>query len=87
MPISTSSSFTGYTEGGFTLENQKELKNYCDKLTEKGVRFLLSNSDSEFIHDLYSDYNIKTVKAKRFINSKAKNRGEINEVLVSNYEI
>ncbi|TES09427.1 DNA adenine methylase, partial [Staphylococcus epidermidis] len=49
--------------------------------------FLLSNSDSEFIHDLYSDYNIKTVKAKRFINSKAKNRGEINEVLVSNYEI
>ncbi|MBE7318586.1 modification methylase [Staphylococcus sp. HMSC063F03] len=87
VPISTSSSFTGYTEGGFTLENQKELKNYCDKLTEKGVRFLLSNSDSEFIHDLYSDYNIKTVKAKRFINSKAKNRGEINEVLVSNYEI
>ena len=74
MPISTSSSFTGYTEGGFTLENQK-IKNYCDKLTEKGVRFLLSNSDSEFIHDLYSDYNIKTVKAKRFINSKAKNRG------------
>lgn len=87
VPISTSSSFTGYTDGGFTLENQKELKNYCDKLTEKGVRFLLSNSDSEFIHDLYSDYNIKTVKAKRFINSKAKNRGEINEVLISNYEI
>ncbi|GGA96437.1 DNA adenine methylase [Macrococcus hajekii] len=87
VPISTSSSFTGYTEGGFNLEHQKELKEVCDNLNAKGVKFLLSNSDSDFIHDLYSGYNIKIIKAKRAINSKADLRGDVNEVLVYNYDI
>ncbi len=86
LPISTSSSFTGYTEGGFTLEQQKELKAECDKLNKRGIKFLLSNSDHTIIKDLYKDYNIKIVQAKRAINSKGNKRGEINEVLVFNYE-
>lgn len=84
MPISSSSSFTGYTEGGFGYNGQVELKKECDKLTEQGIRFLQSNSDCEEIRELYKDYKIKTVKAKRNINSVAKKRGEINEVLISN---
>lgn len=86
MPISSSSSFTGYTENGFDEEKQRELKSQCDKLNEKGIKFLQSNSDCEFIRELYKDYNIKTIKAKRTINSKADSRGEINEVLIYNYE-
>lgn len=86
MPISSSSSFTGYTENGFDANKQVELKEVCDKLNEKGVKFLQSNSDCEFIRDLYKDYNIKTIKAKRAINSKGNSRGEINEVLIFNYE-
>lgn len=86
-PISLTSSFTGYTELGFGLEQQEELKKECDKLTQKGIKFLLSNSDCEFIRDLYKDYNIKTIPAKRFINSNVNKRGEINEVLIYNYEI
>lgn len=86
VPVSTSSSFTGYTEGGFTLENQIELKKECDKLNKKRVKFLLSNSDTPFIRELYKDYEIKTVTAKRAVNSNAKKRGDINEVLVYNYE-
>ncbi len=84
MPISSSSSFTGYTEGGFGYNGQVELKKECDKLTEQGIRFLQSNSDCEEIRELYKGYKIKTVKAKRNINSVAKKRGEINEVLISN---
>lgn len=84
MPISSSSSFTGYTEGGFDYSKQMELKSECDKLTEQGIRFVQSNSDCEEIRDLYKDYKIKTVKAKRSINSVAKKRGEINEVLIYN---
>ena len=86
MPISSSSSFTGYTENGFNENKQRELKKLCDKLDEKGIKFLQSNSDCEFIRDLYSGYKIKTIKAKRAINSKGNSRGEINEVLIYNYE-
>ncbi len=84
MPISSSSSFTGYTEGRFGYASQVELKEECDKLTRQGIRFLQSNSDCEVIRELYKDYKMKTVKAKRSINSVAKKRGEINEVLIYN---
>ena len=84
MPISSSSSFTGYTEGGFGYSSQVQLKEECDKLTQQGIRFVQSNSDCKEIRELYKDYKIKTVKAKRSINSVSKKRGEINEVLIYN---
>lgn len=86
MPISSSSSFTGYTENGFDKKQQIELKKECDKLNVKGIKFLLSNSDHPFIRELYQDYEIITVKAKRSINSNGNKRGEINELLVRNYD-
>ena len=52
MPISTSSSFTGYTEGGFGYNSQVELKKECDKLRGTGIRFVQSNSDCEEIREL-----------------------------------
>jgi len=82
MPLSSSSSFTGYTEGGFSYQQQVELRDECDKLRKKGIRFLQSNSDCPEIRELYKDYEIKTVQAKRSINSNAEKRGEINEVLI-----
>lgn len=86
MPISTSSSFTGYTEGGFGEKEQIELKKECEKLNARGIKFMLSNSDHPLIRELYKDYNIKIVQARRSINSKGNKRGEINEILVRNYE-
>ena len=85
MPVSSSAYFTGYTENGFDKQQQIELKKECDKLTSKGIKFLLSNSDHPFIRELYRDYEIITVRAKRSINSNGNKRGEINEVLVRNY--
>lgn len=82
MPISSSSSFTGYTEKGFSYKQQVELKNECDKLKEKGISFLQSNSDCPEIRELYKEYDIMTVQAKRSINSNANKRGEISEVLI-----
>lgn len=82
MPLSASSSFTGYTENGFTYEQQVALKKECDKLKKKGIAFLQSNSDCPPIRELYKDYDIKIVQAKRAINSNANKRGEINEVLI-----
>ena len=85
-PVSDSANFTGYDKGGFDRDEQIRLKKLCDKLNSRGVKFLLSNSATDFILDLYKDYNITIVGAKRAINSKGNKRGEVNEVLVKNYE-
>ena len=85
-PISDSSSFTGYTLNGFDKEEQIRLKKLCDRLDNKGCKFLLSNSATPFILDLYKDYEIIMVKASRTINSIGSGRGKIDEVLVKNYD-
>lgn len=85
-PLSESSNFTGYIQGGWGEEDQIKLKKECDILTQNGVKFLLSNSSADFIKQLYSDYNITIVKATRAINSNGSNRGEVDEVLIKNYE-
>lgn len=87
MPISSSSSFTGYTAAGFGVLEQKELKRQCDLLNKKGIKFLLSNSCCDFVEDLYKYYHVERVSAKRTINAQGDKRGAIDEVLVRNYEL
>lgn len=84
-PISKSSNFTGYVEGGFGTDQQERLRDVCLRLDQKGVRFLLSNSATPLIKSLYKDFEIIEVGAKRQINSVASKRGEVTEVLVRNY--
>lgn len=86
-PVSKTSNFTGYNQGGFGDTEQIRIKEMCDKLNKKGVKFLLSNSATPFIKELYKDYIIDVVNAKRTVNSKADKRGEIEEVLIRNYVI
>ena len=83
--ISDSSSFTGYTMNGFTEENQVELRDVCRMLDKKGVKFMLSNSDTPFIRELYKEFSIISVDATRSINSNSQKRGTVGEVLVKNY--
>ena len=85
-PVSSSSSFTGYVQGGWTEDDQIRLREVCDNLTLKGIKFLLSNSATSFIKDQYSKYNITTVQATRAINSDAEKRGEVDEFLIRNYD-
>ena len=85
-PLSNSSSFTGYTQGGFDRTEQERLRNVCDWLHAKKAKFLLSNSCTDLILDLYKNYNITEIKAIRSINSDAEKRGQVSEVLIRNYE-
>ena len=85
-PVSKSSNFTGYVKGGFDDDEQIRLNELCHKLNSKGIKFLLSNSATPFIKDLYKDFNIIEVGATRSINSVGNKRGEVMEVLVRNYE-
>ena len=83
--LSTTSSFTSYNAGGFDRNEQIRLKNLCDRLTQRGVLWMLSNANTEFIRNLYAEYNIDVVHAKRYINSDGKKRGDVEEVIIRNY--
>ena len=85
-PISETSSFTGYVQGGWTAESQRRLKDVCDSLTERGIHFMQSNSSAEFIKDLYQDYIITSVQATRSVNSVGASRGAVEELIIRNYE-
>lgn len=85
-PVSDTANFTGYNKGGFGKEEQIRLKKCCDLLDRRNIKFLLSNSSTEFIRELYGDYHITIVHAKRSVNSVGSKRGEIDEVLVRNYD-
>jgi DNA adenine methylase len=92
--ISPTAYFSSYTKDSFDDTEQKRLKTFCEKLDASGHSWLLSNSDvknidpdNHFFDDLYSEFEIRRVKAKRAINSVKAKRGEIYELLISNYEI
>ncbi len=85
-PVSNTASFTGYSKTGFSKDEQIRLKKECDELHKRGVKFVLSNSATPFIIDLYSNYKISTVQARRIVNSVASKRGDVDEVIVRNYE-
>lgn len=85
-PVSNTSSFTGYAKGGFSRDEQIRLRKCCDALHRRGLKFMLSNSATDFIKEQYAAYNITIVQAKRAINSDATKRGGIDEVVVRNYE-
>jgi DNA adenine methylase len=79
--------FTGYQGGGFGEEDQERLCNVMIQMTKRGIKCLLSNSDTEYIRKLY-DYqffNIIPVQAKRAINADSAGRGNVNELLVTNW--
>ena len=92
-PLTTTSAFTSYNENLFLDDEQIKLSEYFSKVSEKGAKALLSNSDPKnvdkddnFFDELYKNYNINRVNAARMINSNASKRGEIKELLISNFE-
>jgi DNA adenine methylase len=83
--LSYTSNFTAYTANGFGREDQVQLANVCRKLSDRGCKVLLSNSDTPFIRQLYSDFNIKEVDVQRAINCKGSKRAGHKELLIYNY--
>ncbi len=84
-PLSSTSGFTDYHSGGFDSKEQERLAGLFRELDQKGVSLMLSNSATPFILDLYSEFKIMTIGARRYINSKPDGRGEIKEVIITNF--
>ena len=92
-PLSSTSNFNTYARGGFDDSEQERLKLFCDRLANKNCKWVLSNSDvkgldpnNTFFDDLYSEYQISRVWAKRSINSNPSKRGKLTELLIFNYD-
>lgn len=90
-PLTESSSFTSYNENGFDDRKQIELGNFITEMANRGAKIVASNSDPKninqednFFDDLYADFRVERIQASRMINSNAKKRGAINELLISN---
>jgi len=91
-PLNETSSFTSYSKDGFYDNDQIRLFEFFKELDEKGAKVMLSNSDPKnenpddtFFDDLFSDYYIERVPAKRMINCDGARRGNINELIITNY--
>ena len=92
-PLNKTSSFTGYSKEGFSEEDQIRLRDFYGTVDKAGAKVMLSNSDprnedpdDHFFDDLYKDFLIERVLAKRFINSVGEKRGAINELIIRNYQ-
>ncbi|MBR49817.1 MAG: modification methylase [Chloroflexi bacterium] len=91
-PLPDTPSFTDYHKAAFGDNEQIELAELFSELDETGAKLMLSNSDpkntdenDEFFDDIFSEFTIHRVNARRAINSDGKGRGEITEILVTNY--
>ena len=78
-------SFTSYSPLGFNMDDQIRLRNVCNKLTSKGVKIIESNSCTTEIKKLYKNYNIKEITAPRYVSANGDSRGEVTELLITNY--
>lgn len=92
-PLNVTSGFTSYTKEDFDDENQKELALFYKELNSNNVKVMLSNSNPKntnkedcFFENIYKGFNINEVYAKRMINANSSGRGEISELLITNYE-
>src|SRR5690606_20129053 len=90
-PLSQTSNFNSYAKDVFNDNEQIRLKEFCEKLNKLGYQWILSNSDMKninpndnFFDDLYKQFNIFRVDARRSINSKGDKRGNLTELLISN---
>lgn len=92
-PLIENNSFVSYDKTGFDDNDQIKLADNYKKLNKEGCILMLSNSDPKntnendnFFDDLYNEFNIERVYAKRMINCQASKRGDITEIVVMNYK-
>lgn len=93
-PLSLTSSFNSYSNNEFSDTEQIRLNKFCNKLDCLNYDWILSNSDvkgkdvnDNFFDDLYADFNIQRVDARRNINANPEKRGFLKELLINNYPI
>lgn len=81
--ISTSG-FVGYQKEGWTREDLKLMKSECDYWSRLGCKIVVSNNDTPFVRELFSDWEIHEVEVRRSINRNGDGR-KGKEVIITNF--
>ena len=84
-PLNETAYFTSYTKDDFLEKEQVELFETFKTLANKGCFVLESNSDTDFVYNIYKEFTIEKVLANRAINSNGNKRGKITEILIRSY--
>ena len=82
---SDTTTFNSYTEDGFGKEEQVRLARVYKELSDRGCYVMLSNHNTKLVNELYGEFNIHVIEAKRNINANGKKRGKVEEVIITNY--
>ena len=92
-PLSKTSSFNSYAKDEFGDNEQIRLRDFCKTLDSLDHKWILSNSDVKgkdmtdtFFDDIYDEFNINRVFARRSINANPEKRGQLTELLITNYD-
>jgi DNA adenine methylase len=82
----TDTSFVGYTENGFNIENHNNLFKLIHILTDTNKKIMLSNADVSLVRENFTNekYNTLSILCKRSINSKNPD-AKAKEVIIKNY--
>ncbi|WP_156930197.1 Dam family site-specific DNA-(adenine-N6)-methyltransferase [Mycoplasma elephantis] len=83
--LESKKTFDSYNKNSFGKEGQIELSKIFKEMDKKGVYVMLSNHNTPLIRELYKEYKIEIVHARRMINSNGEGRGAIEEVIITNY--
>jgi len=82
VPLNPTSNFTSYTKDGFYQQDQERLALLFRQLVARGVKVILSNSDTPLVRELYHGFEMHEVLVRRSINSKGTQRGGVPELIV-----
>jgi DNA adenine methylase len=83
VPVSKTANFTSYTRDGFTMGDQIRLRDIAWMLKQRGVSVMLSNADLPVVRDLYAQFDVHSVQARRNVNSAGTKRGKVGEVIIT----
>jgi DNA adenine methylase len=86
VPISNTSTFTAYSAGGFSLEQQNKLIEASEQAYKRGAKILISNHDCDITRELYKNSSrILELDVTRSISAKGTSRIKVKE-LIAIYE-
>lgn len=85
IPINSTSSFAGYSAGGFPLTEQIALAELMLDMSKRGIRAICSNSDTPITREIFESLKFKVIEAPRMVSASTSGRGKINELVIRNF--
>ena len=83
-PLNGTSNFRHYIPDRFGDDDQKKLADHYRRLDSIGCKVMMSNADTSFIRNLYTNFKIIDISATRYITCKSK-KHKVKELLILNY--